>query len=573
MYSSSSSLDDAGGFVDEDLHGDDIRACPCNGEELQRRRSAVDVVEEAASASTAEADGVLSGFRIVKLAGTGRSRSDSCDSQEQIIPKEKTERIFGGDMKIGDEGGGGILVDFPAAAHDNDEQLHSPSSTRHRLRPGRSRSSDQVLSRPLERVTGGFFGGGGAKGVSDQRIRLLASELVASNAERDSLRDELDRLRLQLKERDMELTALRLDSLDDAMGGWGTRSDRHGDNVDSSDDLLAPPRRSASTSGSSDGDDNIMQVPAEEWRTLHAERDTALARAGELATQLANCMADADEQQEILRQTRQILEETRELVRQKEKELIEREREVQRYKKVPSRQRSDSITDTENAEANNHQHHLIDAGDSSHELGPTRAVSGGGRGFFFSRLSGSSSVTDGNTTDPPAPPPPPPEAVTPISKISLPSISSPPSGGGLLARWRTGRTTSGTASGTTSDDEQACASCSSDPVDDGNHGTIDGRHDGSGSEDKDVDIKATDPSNIGKTQGETLHVSNSEAGGADTDKSTGHYSEAEADISLSPAAQEDDGANDYDERQNVSSLAPNASVSSPRDSIFRFGRS
>jgi len=96
----------------------------------------------------------------------------------------------------------------------------------------------------------------------------LQNRLLLVESENKSLRDQLADVRIQLKAKEQELVTLRLEELE-GMSGWGFRD-------------------AASFS-------SFLRVDAEEWRRIHAERDTAIVRAGELAYQLADAKADADE--------------------------------------------------------------------------------------------------------------------------------------------------------------------------------------------------------------------------------------------------------------------------------------
>jgi len=136
----------------------------------------------------------------------------------------------------------------------------------------------------------------------------LESGLIIANVERKALREEVRALQDQLRQRDMELTALRLDALADRSTGG-----RAGGSF-------------SETTGT------CLKVNAEEWRRLRTERDNAMSRAGDLAQKLADTKAEADDLQERLAQTQKNYEDLQGILKRTQQVVEERESEIRQFK-------------------------------------------------------------------------------------------------------------------------------------------------------------------------------------------------------------------------------------------------
>ena len=123
-------------------------------------------------------------------------------------------------------------------------------------------------------------------------VDKLTSQLSLSREDQVALQTQLEIMQGLLKERDQELTALRLESLE-----------RHLSTENAS--FSTNPRWDRAEDHSSSA---AVTVSTEDYRSLHTQRDTAMLRAGELAHKLAQAQSQVDDLQERLSTTNLLLE-------------------------------------------------------------------------------------------------------------------------------------------------------------------------------------------------------------------------------------------------------------------------
>jgi len=329
------------GLVSPGGGGEEQRDRDKKGEDESRDSGDKKNKDGAGGADSAPAKETSSAFTVRGLFGGGTKPQETA-----ALSEEDPEAEQGQDAQSKDADTGGFgLDDVAASEKDESKGGETTASGVFGMRSFFGRKAHQSPSVAAETVveTGDDVGGGADRGTlpskhegrieaSQNRIASLQSQLSGTESElqaykslkqysdqdlhlqqlltlaekdRQSLRDEITSLLAELKDQQRELTSLQMDS------------------------LQGLEQRVSSVTSSTAG---TVEVEAEEWRQIHAQRDTALMRAGEMAHELAACKAQVDELQEQLRQSAKEKQEVQATLDKTEKLLKKRETEIERMK-------------------------------------------------------------------------------------------------------------------------------------------------------------------------------------------------------------------------------------------------